>query len=147
MSFWIVRSTRPIRAAICRTARERRDRTLGLADDRRREDRAKLVRDAIVTACARSSGVKSIRSSIDVPFFAYAGGFVGIGCVGEYHSPGTSPFSTGFSSNGQTGFPVTRSNTYRMPCFVGTATDLMALPSTVMSARIGADPRSKSQIG
>src|SRR5262245_16174693 len=65
-----------------------------------------LKRDAIATACARRSGVKSIRSSTDVPFLAYAGGFDGMGCVGEYHSPGTSPFSTGVSTIGQTGLPV-----------------------------------------
>ena len=39
-----------------------------------------LYRDAIVIACALSSGVKSIKSSIDVPFFAYASGLIGMGC-------------------------------------------------------------------
>ena len=33
-----------------------------------------------------------MRSSSDTPWRSYAGGFVGNGCVGEYHSPGTSPF-------------------------------------------------------
>src|SRR3954462_10013723 len=55
------------------------------------------------TACARSSGVKSMRSSIDTPCRSNAGGFDGNGCVGEYHSPGTSPFGTGRSSIGHTG--------------------------------------------
>ena len=32
-----------------------------------------------------------------------AGGLVTHGCVGEYHSPGTSPFSTARSSIGQMG--------------------------------------------
>ncbi len=64
-----------------------------------------------VSASSRILGVKSIRSSTETPLRAYATGFVGIGCVGEYHSPGTSPFGAGFSSIGQTGCPVTRSNT------------------------------------
>src|SRR6266550_9187686 len=62
-----------------------------------------LYFDARVTASARSCGVKSIRSSIVTPWRSNAGGFVGNGCVGEYHSPGTSPFGTGRSSMGHTG--------------------------------------------
>src|SRR5437763_7116391 len=61
-----------------------------------------LYFDTNSTACARSSGVKSIRSSIDTPWRSNAGGLVGKGCVGEYHSPGTSPFATGRSSIGHT---------------------------------------------
>src|SRR5215468_4222990 len=76
------------------------------------------------TACWCSSGVKSIRSSSDTPCRSKAGGFVGKGCVDEYHSPGTSPFGTGRSSIGQTGFPVTRSNTYRNASLLGSATAL-----------------------
>src|SRR5437588_1603404 len=64
-------------------------------------------------ASARSSGVKSMRSSTETPWRSYAGGRDGNGCVGEYHSPGTSPFGTGRSSIGQLGSPVVRSNTYR----------------------------------
>src|SRR5947208_14889818 len=63
------------------------------------------------TASARSAGVKSIKSSIATPVRSYGGGFVGNGCVGEYHSPGTSPCGTGRSSIGQIGWPVTRSKT------------------------------------
>src|SRR5579863_4463248 len=59
--------------------------------------------EAILTASACISGVKSISSSIETPWRAYAGGLVGNGCVGEYHSPGTSPCGTGRSSIGQTG--------------------------------------------
>src|SRR6185295_4114597 len=55
------------------------------------------------TASARSSGVKLIRSSILMPCRSYGGGLVTNGCVGEYHSPGTSPFGTGRSSIGQIG--------------------------------------------
>src|ERR1700694_5550546 len=77
------------------------------------------------TASALSSGVKSIKSSVDTPVRSYGGGLVGNGCVGEYHSPGTSPFSTGRSSMGHTGWPVTRSKTYRYARLVGCATAFM----------------------
>src|SRR4029450_6807908 len=76
------------------------------------------------TASARSSGVKSIRLSTDTPCRSYAGGLVTNGCVGEYHSPGTSPFGTGRSSIGHTGFAVPRSNTYRQTSVLGSATAL-----------------------
>src|SRR6059036_3817037 len=71
-----------------------------------------LYFDTTFSASARSSGVKSIRSSIETPWRSYAGGLVGKGCVGEYHSPGTSPFGTGRSTIGQTGWPLVRSKTY-----------------------------------
>src|SRR5216684_551516 len=54
--------------------------------------------DTISFARSRSAGVKSIRSSMELPLRLYAAGFVGIGCVGEYHSPGTFPTSTGMSA-------------------------------------------------
>ena len=108
----IERAALPVRAAGRRRQHQRRQRALPLADDRRREDRADLVaRRRASRASARSSGVKSIRSSIDTPWRSNGGGLVTNGCVGEYHSPGTSPFSTGRSSIGQTGWPVTRSKT------------------------------------
>src|SRR5437762_9104485 len=78
-----------------------------------------------VRAWSRNAGVKSIRSSVNTPLRLYAGGLLGIGCVAEYHSPGTVPFSTGFSGIGHTGLPVTRSSTYRKPCLVGCATALI----------------------
>src|SRR2546430_15090958 len=56
------------------------------------------------SACFRSSGVKSIRSPSVTACRAYAGGLVGKGCVGEYHSPGTLPCGTGRSSIGQIGW-------------------------------------------
>src|SRR5437867_8385649 len=62
-----------------------------------------LYRDAIFKPSARSCGVKSMMSSVVNPWASYAGGFVGNGCVGEYHSPGTVPFSTALSSKGQIG--------------------------------------------
>src|SRR4249919_3512954 len=62
-----------------------------------------LYFDTNSSAWALSSGVKSIRSSTDTPCRSNAGGFVGNGCVGAYHSPGTSPFGTGRSSIGHTG--------------------------------------------
>src|SRR5687767_400794 len=84
-----------------------------------------LYRDATIAASLRSSGVKSIRSSIITPCRSKAGGLDGNGCVGEYHSPGTSPMATGRSTIGQTGCPVARSNTYTQPCFVGCAIALI----------------------
>src|SRR5215467_14450560 len=101
----------------------------------------------ISTAFACSSGVKSSKSFSVKSCFAYAGGLVGYGCVGDDRSPGTVLTGTRRSSIGQTGWPVTRSNTYRNDCLLGIATALIARPFTVMSARIGADERSKSQSG
>ena len=65
----------------------------------------------ISNASARSSGVKSIRSSAVIPCRSNGAGFVGNGWVGESRSPGTSEGGTGRSSIGQTGSPVTRSKT------------------------------------
>ena len=42
---------------------------------------------------------------------ANGAGFVGKGCVGDVHSPGTSVCGTGRSTIGQTGWPVLRSKT------------------------------------
>ena len=108
----IERSALPVRAAgrrrqhaACRAGLRH------LLTDGRREDRADLVvRERASRASAWSSGVKSIRSSSETPWRSNAGGLVGNGCVGAYHSPGTSPFSTGRSSIGQIGCPVARSN-------------------------------------
>src|SRR4029077_3652768 len=95
------------------------------------------------SACARSSGVKSMRSSGTLmKLRAYAGGLVGNGCVADSFSPGTSDCGTGRSSIGHTGWPVTRSKTYRKACLPGRATALIALPATLISARIGAEERS-----
>ena len=65
-------------------------------------------------------------------------GFVGNGCVFDALSPGTLDAGTGCSSIGQTGWPVTRSNTYTKACFVTCATALIGFPATVMSIRLGA---------
>ena len=62
-------------------------------------------------ASAASSGVKSRRSSFDTPWRSNGGGRVGNGWVGAACSPGTVDAGTGRSSIGQTGSPVTRSNT------------------------------------
>src|SRR5580658_10353672 len=95
--------------------------------------------ETICKASARSSGVKSIRSARDgIAARPYGGGLVGKGCVGEYHSPGTVPFSTGFSTIGHTGSPVTRSNTYSTAILLVTITALIFLPFTVISASTGA---------
>src|SRR5215475_890130 len=83
-----------------------------------------LYREAIFIASACNSGVKSIRSSIEDPCLSYVGGFDGNGCVALVFSPGTVDCSTGRSTIGQIGLPVTRSKTYRNACFVGCATAL-----------------------
>ena len=62
------------------------------------------------SAIARISGVKSARSFTVTPWYSNGAGFDGIGCVGDAFSPGTSDGGTGFSSIGQIGFPVARSN-------------------------------------
>src|SRR6266849_10783401 len=96
----------------------------------------------VSSASARSAGVKLINSSTVTACRAYAGGFVGNGCVGDVFSPGTSDCGTGRSSIGHTGWPVTRSKTYRNDSLLGSATALIAFPLTVMSARIGAEEMS-----
>ena len=79
-----------------------------------------------------------MRSSTATPCRSYAGGLVGKGCVGAVRSPGMLDVGTGFSMNGHTGFPVTRSNTYVNDYLVSCTTASIFFPSTVMSVRIGA---------
>src|SRR6185295_10267653 len=55
------------------------------------------------SACAFSAGVKSMMSFGVMNVRANAGGLLGIGCVGEVHSPGMSVCGTAFSSIGQIG--------------------------------------------
>src|SRR5215470_6484564 len=66
----------------------------------------------VSSALARSSGVKSMRSSVLMPTTSNAGGLLGIGCVFAVHSVGTSVCSTATSGNGHTGWPFVRSNTH-----------------------------------
>src|SRR6266853_2444238 len=99
-----------------------------------------------LSASAWSSGVKLIKLSLEIPWLSNAGGLDGNGCVGEYHSPGTSPCGTGRSSIGQMGSPVSRLKTYSTPCFVGCATAFTVRPLIVMSVRIGAHGMSMSQM-
>src|SRR5262245_44971895 len=61
------------------------------------------------SACARSAGVKSIRSASVMWVRAYAGGLVTKGCVGDVFSNGIVDCGTGRSSIGQSGTPVMRS--------------------------------------
>ena len=96
----------------------------------------------ICQASRRSAGVKSIRSSTETPCCSNGGGLVGEGWVDEYHSPGTLPPGTERSSIGQTGAPVTRSNTQVKPCLLTMATALMSRPATVRSTRLGAAGKS-----
>src|ERR1051326_3631966 len=70
-----------------------------------------LYRDASFTASPRSGGVKSIKTSIDEPWRSYAAGLVGNGCVALVFAPGTVDCSTGRSTIGQMGWPLTRLNT------------------------------------
>src|SRR5215813_14102735 len=78
-----------------------------------------LYWDAILSASAFTSGVKSIRSSRLTPCRSNAGGLVGNGCVGDVFSPGTSDCGTGRSSIGHTGLPLVRSSTNRKPFLFG----------------------------
>src|SRR5262245_42579888 len=75
-----------------------------------------------VSACCRSAGVKSIRSSTLTKVREYGGGALGIGCVADVFSFGMSDCGTGVSGIGQIGTPVMRSNVYSQPCLVGCAT-------------------------
>ena len=90
------------------------------------------------SASVRSSGVKSIRSSSVNPCISNAAGRVGIGCVGDSRSPGTSDCGTGRSSIGQIGSPVTRSNVNAHPCLVVCTTTSRGRPSTVTFSVTGA---------
>src|SRR5437762_13766056 len=67
-----------------------------------------LYREANCTACARSSGVKSIRSAIEDPCRSYAGGLLGNGCVPLVFAPGTFVRSTARSGSGQMVGPSAR---------------------------------------
>src|SRR3954453_10714947 len=68
------------------------------------------------SASCFTSGVRVLASSSVTPCGTNAGGFAGNGCVGWAFSPGTSlVVSTGRSTIGQTGLPVTRSNTKVSP--------------------------------
>ena len=89
------------------------------------------------------SGVKSARSSMVTPWYSNGAGRVGNGCVGQGASPSRSvAVSTGRSSIGQSGSPVTRSNMKTKPCLVICATAFTGRPSTTMSTRFGAAGRS-----
>ena len=92
----------------------------------------------IASASARSSAVKSMRSSSCSPCRSNGGGLVGNGCVADVFSPGTFDCGTRRSSMGHTGLPVARSSTNTKPCLVTCDTALIRRPPTVMSVRIGA---------
>ena len=72
-----------------------------------------------------------------------AGASTGRAASGTPPHPGTSvSVSTGRSSMGHTGSPVTRSNTYVKPCMDTWSAASISRPSTVMAARFGAAARS-----
>src|SRR5437660_5368327 len=99
------------------------------------------------SAICLSCGVQSMRSLSVNPCLSTAAGLVGNGWVGDVFSPGASDCGTGRSTIGHTGWPVTRSKTYSQPTLCGSATALIIRPSTLMSARIGAEELSKFQMG
>ena len=63
-------------------------------------------------------------------FFGLYQAFNLLGCVGQGQacSPGIWLLGTGRSSIGQSGLPVTRSNTYRKPCLDDSATTSNSFP-------------------
>ena len=80
-----------------------------LADDGRREERADLVARHELQASARSSGVKSIRSSMVTPAGRTPAAWSTNGCVGAALLPARRLLRPARSSIGQTGWPVARS--------------------------------------
>ena len=90
---------------------QRGNRTLGLAHDGRREDRADAVPlDRLHGFGAQLGGeVNQVVHRQPLPVVHHGPG--GKGLRGQYFSPGTSPSGTGRSSIGQIGWPVTRSKT------------------------------------
>src|SRR5882724_10976346 len=79
-------------------------------------------------ACSAGVRMYGFTSAAVIFWRAKGGGMVGIGWVGQACSPGISLFGTGRSSIGQRGLPVTRSNTYKKPCFVACGTASIGLP-------------------
>jgi hypothetical protein len=92
----------------------------------------------IASASARSSGVKSIRSSVVMPWWSKGRGQVGKGCVSAATSPGTFDGGTGRSSIGHRGSPVSRSNAKTNACLVTWATAFTGRPSIMTSSTLGA---------
>ena len=72
---------------------------------------------------------------------ATGGGLSGIGCVGQYSSPGTSPAGTGRSSTPWIGSPVTRFRMNMKADFPTCATAGIRSPSCSISSRPGAGGR------
>src|SRR5215470_14400473 len=76
--------------------------------------------------------------------FASAGGFIGNGCVGEYHSPGALPFGTGRSSTPKIGLPFVRSRMNIHPVLPTDTSAGIVRPFCLMSTKVGADGMSES---
>ena len=93
LRFRIERAALPVGAAGRDRQHQRAERPRPLADDRRREDRPELVarRELQRFGLQLRREVDQVVYA-DTPCRSNAGGLVGNGCVGEYHSPGTSPF-------------------------------------------------------
>src|SRR5688572_3201773 len=66
------------------------------------------IKSAHAVACSALVSAAVTRSAAVYDTRASAGGFTGIGCVGNAHSPGTSLLGTGRSSTPKIGRPVSR---------------------------------------
>ena len=110
-----------------------------------RRERPRVVESAALSQSARQSSHAAgscppgapVALFVETPCGRTERGFTGNGCVGEYHSPGTSPFGTGRSSTPKIGFPVpppSRMNRYR------------SCRSRRARARVGRLPRAESRI-
>src|SRR4029453_5443981 len=95
-------------------------------------------------ACAGVVSLAATISSFLKSTLESAGGFSGNGCVGEYHSLGTSPLGTGRSSTPKIGLPVVRSRMNIQPVLPTDASAGIVFPLCLMSTRTGGDGMSES---
>ena len=70
-----------------------------------------VVAMAVLIGVLLDDGVLRALAYVFGAVLSAGAGFVGMGCVGDVHSSGTSVWGTARSSMGQTGSPVMRSNT------------------------------------
>ena len=108
----------------------------------RREERTGDVLVQDFFALGTQFGCKVDQVGFRNPLTFEGGRFGGVGLRRAACSLGTGEGATERSSIGQTGWPVTRSNTYVKPCLLTWATALIGFPSTVISTRLGAQGKS-----